>query len=234
MKFAGGTGMAGRDILTSSEENLLGRFVDKECGIVGRYRAKRLLRKNVHAGIFLAGLESLKENLIEYESRFPEPPADLWGRIDARITQEERLLSLDDGSAGRGWFEQVFLGLGRVSWGAAGGFAAAALLLLVGNVFDTGGQSSSPHYSSSISSQPVQLASGEYKVNSPRMEAGAGRRYDYLRSDGRVRVIRNPSQRSTIFWIRKRTDQQIAPDRNRVGVFYLDPQMAAEPVLQGD
>lgn len=214
--------------LTGSQEKLLARFCDNECGAIGRMRAERLCGRNEEARLYVDLLRSMKEEIPAYTAAFPEPSENLWDRVLAGIEHQERLDLIDMENRDSRLLDTLKLGFGRLSYGIVAGCATAALIFTVGRspafrdrkVSTARMAAITGHESASNQKiQPVQLASDG--------------NYDYFHSKGRVKVQR-PSQRSTIFWIRKKDIVDIKPDLNKGQVFYLDPRLANDPLLQGD
>ncbi len=212
--------------LTAAQERLLGRYCDNECGVIGRLRAERFCSRNEEARKYVDLLMNLKKEIPSYTAAFPEPSEDLWDRILAKIEYEERLGSIDIHDQDTIW-NTLTLGFGRLSYGIVAGCAAAVLIFTVGRspaVKDPKVSSAriaavtGQDRASKQKAQPVQLASGRNP-------------YDYLHSRRRVKVHR-PSQRSTIFWIRKK-DAVVKPDVDEGGI-YLDPRLASDPLFHGD
>lgn len=232
--------------LTDAEAALLERYLDNESGVLGRMRARWLLGRNVAAKDYIDTLSAARSAAEEYASFMPVPSEDLWKRVSRRIEQQERLdaISTDDSE---GFWTPILDGLGRVSWGAAGGLAAAGLVLAFShfNMQVPSTLNGSSHLSSNGiggSTEPVQLASGvfgaprhdrQYLYENGRGEGGNTPSFDRLRSSGRVRVMRRPSEGSTIFWV-ERKDEQLLGEKNRIGASFLDQRAANDPMMQGD
>jgi len=227
--------------LTLKQEELLERYFDNECGLFGRIRASSLLRNSEAAKSFYTYLKSLSEGITLYEKRLPELSEDIWSKIERGIDLGERLQMIEaEEKGGLGDFgKSLWETWAKMSWGAAGGVAVAALLLVF---------IKSPDLSKTVNMAPVaiksearavQLASdATQNLNSGALllgAAGISPSFHRLRSGGRVKVTRKPTEHSTILWIsRKPVETAVGPDKNRAGVFYLDPNMAVDPILQGD
>jgi hypothetical protein len=177
-------------------------------------------------------------------------PVDLWQRVSARIMQEDRAeiflgrrrVRVKEGSA---WKDSLMAPLG---WGMSGAFATALLALLVFRANPVGApvgdnvaklsppsqlEASGSDLSSGIS--PVSLE--QQKGPSPRLGspaaieepvlAGVPQRaprvfeVDWMKSQGRVKVIPDPAQRAAILWVQ----------RNRPIISQPVESLQAEPIL---
>lgn len=226
--------------LAEQQEVLLSCYIDGECGMLGRLRAQALLRRSAAARAFVSGLRAVHEEVQDYDAAFPSAPEGLWAGIERRIAQEERLRDIREESREH-WFQPFAYYFGRLSWGAAGGFAAAGLLFAVMNFGRVSVPLQMAKGAGATASRPVQLASEgvspqviDAGFSSGAPSVGASSPFAYLRSSGRVKVMRKAPKRSTIFWIRKKEEAPVAPDRNGAGVFYLDRDTQPAQILQGD
>ncbi|NMC62804.1 MAG: hypothetical protein GYA55_06505 [SAR324 cluster bacterium] len=227
--------------LTPKQEALLERYFDNECGLLGRIRAASLLRNSESAKSFYTDLKSLNEGITSYGKRLPELSEDLWSKIEKGIDLGERLQFIE--AEEKEWLgdfrRSVWEAWARMSWGAAGGVAVAVLLLVLIKSPDLNNTVNMAPVAVKSEARAVQLASDAPRnLNSGALllgAAGLSPSFYRLRSGGRVKVTRKPTEHSTILWISKKpVETAVAPDKNRAGVFYLDPNMAVDPILQGD
>ena len=228
----------GGDGISQQQEILLSRYVDDECGVIGRLRAQALLRKSASACEFVEGLKALKEDVLPYRDSFPAPSDNLWRNIERRIAQEEHT-RFHDGQEHGSPLDRFLFGFGRLSWGAAGGFAAAGLVFAI-STFSRGPlpavatrapSADRPVASASEGISPSVLDAGFVQGGGSGMNMSSPPPFDYLRSTGRVKVMRRSSQRSTIFWIRRKDSSS---SRRADSLLYLDPQRPDARILQGD
>ena len=190
--------------LTGREERLLARLHDGECGLVARFRAERLVKRRAAARDFLAALDEAKRLLVERSTGTEK--GDLWSGIAARIAQEERA-ELFLGKR-RETVVQKFVALVRehrqVAWGIPSGAALAGLILFF--VAPHPGLENGPE-----NVAPFGVAkSGTTQVPVVNLaSAGGGVRsrhpveVDWVRGNGRVRVMQDPQRNSAIIWVRR-------------------------------
>ncbi|MFM1848855.1 MAG: hypothetical protein RL417_2329 [Pseudomonadota bacterium] len=195
------------DSLTGREERLLSKLHDGECGFVERFRAERIRDRSAPAREFLALLNNTKKLAEERASRIEK--GDLWSGIMTRIAQEERA--------------EIFLGRRRttaverffgflrehrhVAWGIPSGAALAGLIVLF--VAPTpGSQNETPFgvaNGSGVRAPVVNLASSSgARVRQP-VEV------DWVRGNGRVRVMQDPHRNSAIIWVRRPQASKLLP-----------------------
>ena len=196
-------------LLSEQQEQLLMRLCDCELGLLGRWRAQKLLRSSVVAREFVAQSKSLRSTLSEVKY---SAPVDLWSRIDAAIDNEEfaeRLVApRADLARSAPWrINRLAESLRQLGWGVSGVAVTAGLLVVAvrfGRIptaattssfgavkqatFDSDGRVSS------------DSSSGIYILNDhaqPAMEV------DWMRSAGSVRVIPDSRDRNTILWVKR-------------------------------
>ena len=196
--------------LTESQEALLVRYYDGECGFFGHLQAQQLIKKSCAAREYLDDLVSVNRGLRFYSENLPRPSADLWKRIERRIVQEERLQAVN--VEGPGFIGMLLEDIRRLGWGMAGGLVAAGLAVVVANSSSVVPASGHGSVATNNHVQAVQLASGHSGSSSLRQSSdgflsapkGAIMAIDWVRSAGKVNVIRHPSQSSTVFWIQQK------------------------------
>jgi hypothetical protein len=142
---------------------------------------------------------------------------ELWDKIARRIDEEERAgiflgRRVAEGSerAPR-WFERV--GFDRAAWGMTGGMLAASLTVFMLRQAPDASRDGLNFASTALplthigmsaerpvprvattSSAPVSFSSATHNI----VEV------DWMRSDGRVRLLQDPSERSAIIWVKRR------------------------------
>lgn len=202
-------------MLDEWDEALLMKYVDGECGFFGRRRAASLLKRNVHAKRFVHELRFCCKK--GCEGLMPKEEPELWGRISARIAQEERTAVLLGGRELRkewSWSLASALSWSRLSWsGAAAGAAMAGLaLFVVQSDFGGSGVDSNDTLSASISSSPM-IEPVVAKVRESRPSITLRRsdpiEVDWVRSNGRVKVIHDRSSAGGILWVSRATSELI-------------------------
>lgn len=128
--------------LSEKQERLLLRYLDGECGLVGRMRAERLLSSSAVASSYAAAMrqasrgvrEALAEQCGAGRSADGGQCVDLWQRIAARIDQEEKaeffLGKRKLASAGESAWDLGGL-WEPVKWGFSGALVTAAAVVIV-------------------------------------------------------------------------------------------------------
>jgi hypothetical protein len=203
-------------------ERLLIKLLDGECCAPERWLVHRMLERNRAAAEAFERLKSDREVLksaleVSLAGDQDAGTVDLWDRISKRIDIEERSALLIgkrnlSTSVRPALLDSLSSGL---TWGISGAVAAAMVIFVfansasidVGNGFNSGQLVSSrapenPGFSN------VSLGSGKgKKAGTPQI---LERRYpvtlevDWMRSDGRVRVMSGESERSPIIWVKRR------------------------------
>lgn len=211
--------------LSEREERILQRFADGECWFLQSLMAKRLLSRNPAAQIFLSDLKAVSQSLSGY-SQFvsSEDSCDLWTRISARINAEERG-ELMLGKREMRQPQNLFSNLAEMRFGfGAAGVAVAALALIVAVLPGTD-TVSTPSQMASLPSQelsPVSLggsASEPIRMISKRIPGSV--EVDWMRSDGRVRMMHGADERAPIIWVKRR---QLSRRPQSSGLPLLDTQ----------
>lgn len=204
--------------LSEKEEKLLVKFLDSECSMVERMLVRRLLQRDSRAAEFLNSMRAMSDEVGRVCAGVPADSADLWARVSARIDSERR----SEVFLGPRHKESRFRGLQELlsmrSLGLAGAVSAAAVLLIVvqftgqpgaagrpvGVVKSSSGQSGAvvpvnvTNRGGSDESVPFSRPQLLEKSYPSTMEV------DWVRSHGRVRLIQDPDEKSTIIWIKRR------------------------------
>jgi hypothetical protein len=208
-----------RRILKESEELLLMKFVDDECGILERSRALKLIETSPEAVDFVDVMRSSKADLKDAAARETRS-VDLWERVQRRITAEERAeLFLGKRVAVAADSEPGFFArlLGSwAGWGVSGAFVTAGLAFFM--LWTPGQQSQPADQVARVLAAPSSESEGFTPVarrERPRIindDVPSAVEVDWMRSDGRVRILPGPSERSTIIWVRR---PEVAPRSKR-------------------
>lgn len=199
---------SGSKELSEQQELLLSTYVDNECSFLSRLRAERLIKRNETAKLFVQNLKNTSQT---YRSLFADTVTspNLWDKISQRIDAEERAaLYLGQRKPSDSDHERPtlahFFSKQAVLGGLSGAAVAACVLLLVsrptkpGEIIPvyTGGpvaaHNASAFHQASLGAAPQGSLPGS------SMEV------DWMRSNGSLKIIQNPTDNSAIFWIRKR------------------------------
>jgi hypothetical protein len=216
--------------LSEHEEIVLSQWVDGEAGWLARFRAQRLLKTRPEAREFCSYLRACSETLrgctpvVSSDSK-----VDLWSRIERRIKEEQKL--------------EVYLGKRQSSgsdshdrhhrnraliFGGGGAVTMLAGMLLLMSPFTTSvrqEQASDPAGAAPVmgvipASLPGQEKQGKHGL--PRIierNQPIPLEVDWMRSDGRVHVVQDSDERSTIVWVKRRR----RADDFRTPLTYLTP-----------
>jgi hypothetical protein len=248
-----------RQELSESQQLLLMRFADGECGLWGRVQAKWLLRGRATARDFVESLRTTDQHISELltkrdrESRAGE--LDLWAGIEQRILQEERsaiYTSRSDRKSGQltgkdqprsAGFSEWTRGLSWAGTGAA--VAAVCTLLITGQgVFDGGSLAGkgAPQYvvpsliASTATLTESSMATEALPVGAPQiMQSSIPSTFevDWMRGNGRVKLYNDAEQRAPMIWVRKRTRRD-DPARTSPNGFAREPlQSEVDPRRPG-
>lgn len=198
---------AGSKELSEKQQLLLSSYVDNECSYISRFLAERLLKNNNQARLFVQTLKNTSQTYRSLVSS-QDSSVDLWDRIERRIEAEERA-SLYLGNRKptseaphpslleRLFSRQVWVG------GLSGAAIAATVLVFVSRPSKPGeilpvytGGPVAAHNSSAF--HQASLGNEQQMVGSSAMEV------DWMRGKGSFKIIRDPSDKSAIIWVRKR------------------------------
>ncbi len=198
--------------LSDKEELLLSRYYDGECGYLSTFLANRLIRNNKAAQEFLHNLKQHSQTLQSEASSNLTASPDLWARIDARITQEEKaafyLGERRVAEQAPSWLDRL-----RASQVAMGGLSGAAIamaaLVFVYSPRDilTFSVPTTASSSSSVN-QFQQIGFGNSEIT-PRSAAftqvgNQALEVDWMRSKGSLSLIPGANGSSAVIWVRRR------------------------------
>lgn len=204
--------------LTESEELLLCRYFDQECGKIASFRAGRLLRRNCEARQFLESLENVGAQVTAHcHEAFEQSGAgaDLWQRISARIEAEEHA-AIYLGNRSHVPERESLLSRVKMTQALVGGFSGAAvtafaLLMMVGPQEesklptiargDLGTGSSGAFTQVSLDNGTATRHAQSSRI-SPRSRSSM--EVDWMRANGSLKFIQNPEGKSAIIWVRRR------------------------------
>lgn len=185
-----------RNALTETEEMLLEKFFDNETSFFERLSAKRLLARDPAAKRYFASLQSAQSAIAQ---ALPLQNPSLWFRISARLHAEEkgalllgkRELRQDNAIFGLPLpplFSRFFV---------RGGFAVALTAAAVFVVIPKTQQQPAGQVATAAPSQ----------INIQRgipMAVPASVGVDWMRSDGRLQVMHEPSDRAPMIFVKRR------------------------------
>lgn len=193
--------------LSEKQELLLMRAHDGECSFFARWQAQRLLKRNPGAVRFQNSLQALQPLLEDTEEPENTSDGELWNKIERRIADEEhaalflgeRRFDADPESreGGRNWLL------------VAAPLSAAALALFFyfdGGVNTQAGSGtgavarSTANTVAALDRQAVPVsvtANSHFSGDSNPWEV------EWIRSEGRVRMIQNSRGRVPILWINR-------------------------------
>jgi hypothetical protein len=209
--------------LSSREELLLVAFYDQECGFVDSLRARMLLTRSSVAREFYAAIERTEIAYKAYAARVSnESRVDLWDRISARIDAEMRAevflggRSYREPSVATRITGAIESWRSRLAWGASGAALASFLGmgLIYGGYLGTGpnGGFSGGEITRSASGRIPLAAPVSYQGRSQSLGVRESVRtspveMDWMRSEGRLRLLQDPDQRTAIIWVKPRSTE---------------------------
>jgi hypothetical protein len=211
-------------ILSESEELLMMRHFDNQCGFFEKSKALRLLNKSKAAAAFYSSLALTKQNT-EAALQGACPKADLWDRVSHRIEAEEHaaiFLGKRDVHQPVGFFGKIFENLSPV-WSASisGGVVTAGLALYL---MFPGATPKAPQGEMLRMVRGVSLDTGAVAPvahERPRIlneDAPNVVEVDWMRSDGRVSILHAPSERSALIWVKKRNPGALVKQNRRTPI----------------
>ncbi|NLF24950.1 MAG: hypothetical protein GX589_04740 [Deltaproteobacteria bacterium] len=204
--------------LTERQEKLLSKYLDGECGALGRLQARRLMIRSAAAQAFAEDLRNVSGyarrwyDMQAYES---VGRASLWDRVDQRIGQEQRASlylgerTLAPVAKDRGW---------HLGWGLSGAALAAACLAFFilpftgqdRNLDSVGGiyakSATLDNQAGGVVPQVQTVSAGGVNIGDPLYsERGYSSQVevDWLHSSGQVSLIPNKDRRAPIIWVKK-------------------------------
>lgn len=216
--------------LTEREELLLSRYFDGECGFFARRSAEKLVSSNPFARDFLGSLDKAG-NACRTAAEESAIGADLWSRIDARIDAEERAAFYLGERRSKAESDSFLSRLQsrQALWGGLSGAAVAAAALL----FFVSPATKGPSVAA-LPGQPFQQAAVGGFAASPASLGNTSRsamEVDWMRANGSLKIIQDPSGKSATIWVRRRpsTLQPLGVARSTPGFsptpsLYLDGQ----------
>ena len=217
----------GTKTLSEAQQLLLMRYCDGECNFLSKRRAQKLVNSVPEAAEFVSTMGAVKREVVGY-SASSESKADLWQQISRRIDQEQRA-ELFLGKRGKNAAAESNSGFGQwlthsAGWVFSGAAVTAALafFVFVPNANQSSGSQIAKNQQSGTASnldiQPVANHERPRIINETLPNVVE---VDWMRSDGRVRMLHDPSERSAFIWVKRRDPRaQVRQNRhNPVVVF---------------
>ncbi|WKZ57240.1 MAG: hypothetical protein QY326_00850 [Bdellovibrionota bacterium] len=210
--------------LTQREELLLMKHVDGECRFWERWLAEKLLRTNAEAQRFLDSLGTMRKD-VQSCCGSAGCGCSVWSNVRARITQEERsavLLGARLVHAVRRPAIVEFLSRPASAWAATAVAACCVLVVsyqgLDSSNVDAGAQlalQSDPRgpFGKQLVSSPSVAESAALPAKAsayvaPRIleeRIPSSVEVDWLRGNGRVRLIPDSQTRAPIIWVKRKS-----------------------------
>ena len=190
--------------LTERQEKILNSYFDNECGFFGRFMAERLLSKNSSASQYFLNLSSTSNELKKSYNDVNIAKVDLWEGISEGIRREERKAKFAEEEEDE---SPIAVWLSRLGWGVSGALVTASIgLFMIGGLSPSTNKSGIQLKTGSFSGEvPVQSVTFNNEKEARLKGSQSPMEIDWLRSDGRLRFIQTPNQRSTILWVNKKT-----------------------------
>jgi hypothetical protein len=201
--------------LSERQQQLLSSYYDNECGVLARFKAKRLASKNPSARDFITQLDTLHSTCLEQSSQPIPTTRDMWSAVSARIEQETRAAQYLGKRAPAPQREGIWERLSKAS-ALAGGLSGAALAALALVVWYKPVEilSFSAPQAALVTSpnlvQPVGIGNLQtqprrhYRVTATSSLNRNPLEVDWMRSSGSLKLIPDPTGSSAIIWIRRR------------------------------
>ena len=188
--------------LSHKEELLLIKYIDNECGILEKYLAKRLIAVKKGAREFVEAMSALSGDVSESQIQFQNLEVDLWPKIAQRIEQEEKAefyLGVRESREDTSSIVTLW-DFARVNLSMSGGLVAAALVLffvygvLPDSFFKGTERDLLVASEDSMSTQNVSLVA---------MQKRPTAKLDWVKSQGRVKMIRESERQLPIIWVNR-------------------------------
>ena len=206
--------------LNDKQIALIEKWYDHECGLLETFKVRRLLSSNDQAQKYL---QSLRQSKVVLEKVAKSRPVDLWGAVKTRIDVEERAAVL----LGKRSLKQPVFSLERdffIGRAPALVFAVAAFAVVMGLYFTRSGNApvaiGNMAREESIGANKIDVAlTSKTSDNFTRPEIIPDRfppsvEVDWVRSRGRVHMLPDGDQGSTIIWIKKQPIRRYGPARS--------------------
>lgn len=218
--------MKEQPFINERQELMILRYLDEESGFIERFRVNRLLARSEAASTFLSEMQALSDDtrLLTADKQYEKAhgKVDLWDKISMRIDQEERAEAFLGERRQQPKVELTWSTVWFAS--AAGAFASALLVLtafsitsrnmntLTGQEFasSVNGESAQSIAANSRIPQlvkPVSVTTGSSSTHAAPPPSVPVRpvEVDWMRSDGSVQILRAPTTRAPVIWVKKRS-----------------------------
>lgn len=214
-----------KEPLREKDEFLLIKYLDGECGLFERFLAKRLIQNNPSALDFVSSLKSLSKDFANTRTELESVNVDLWSRVERRIEQEEKAAFYLGSRVVSDVRTEVAPLWNRVGVGLGAGLLTACLAVFFSfglsrnvvkedfSVQPAGSemvyQSIEPikfkSFSAPLANEEVSFVSSQpFAGNSSlRDPSRVSSRIDWVRSHGRVKMIKSSEKKLPIIWVKR-------------------------------
>jgi len=236
--------------LTQKQELLLMKALDGECSLWEDLRVNWLLKNSGEARRFIDSWAKVQAETVAELTAHSPSDLDLWPRITQRIDQEKRAEMF----LGKRTFrpERRWAGHSWVSnplWGLGGASVAVALLTLMILPRNGGWRNREPgiagdnniKYGESLAPVSLSNRQGQSPVESidrprilePHARVPQAIEVDWMRSDGRLKVIPLPSGQAGVIWVKRRNGTLVGVPSQVLQARKPLPFLAGKPVPDG-
>ncbi|NDC37433.1 MAG: hypothetical protein EBZ48_05210 [Proteobacteria bacterium] len=205
-------------VLSDCQEQLLVAYYDRACGVFDSLRARVLLRLSPAARRFIQSVQQA-DAVFRAGARQVEQSCsvDLWDRIAARIEAERRAevflgeRSSVTASARAGRAQGFSEWRARLAWGASGAAFASVCGVMLVYTGVVGGVSGGAGITGAQAGFRGSIPTASQVAFSPEdMRRVEPIEMDWMRSEGRVQMLHDPSERTSIIWVKPRSRSQVA------------------------
>lgn len=202
--------------LTEKQQLLLSAYADNECSFFSRWIAERLIKSHPDAQLFINSLKT-NADIFRSTSTANDPSADLWNKISQRIDAEERAAIylgarkpvVQEDSSGS-W--STWLSRHAVMGGLSGAAMAAMVLVLVTRPSKPG--EILPVYTGGPVAAQGTSPFRQAAFNGVGSNGRSTMEVDWMRANGSLQLIQNPTSKSAIIWVRKKNTNARNQQRN--------------------
>ncbi len=197
--------------LSEKQELLISRFHDGECSYISAFFARRLITRNPSAQSFLSELKEIRSKCVTLGN---EPTGvDMWSRIEAQIDQEQRTQFYVGALRAPSGQEPLWqrINLRHATFGGLSGAAIASVVVMAlarpQQIVSFSAPSAGPAAHNQLIQPAAITNSGSqmalYQTNQVRQQRSL--EVDWMRANGSLKLIPDPSGSSTIIWVRPRS-----------------------------
>ncbi len=185
------------------------KLYDHECGWLEERRALALLKSSPQAARYFELLQKNSNAVGEWGTEFTPSQVNLWQKIQGRITQEERLNAILPQQQGLMAFLSSWqnVWISRFGWSLSGAFVTALVGWMV--IRTPNNVNNYDLRSSSVDSIPLVINASD--AGQSQRSFNSRLELDWLRSAGKLSMIQDPAQRTTILWVKR--NRPVQPTR---------------------